>query len=110
MRKAEVGSRFMKALQHRSRRTTFRKTFSYKRKKDEKQEPLRSFSPRLNKEARHLLDDIGRPKMGPFIPDPFQMEALSKILKEDVVVSAPTGSGKTWIALQSHKKSFSTKA
>ena len=32
-------------------------------------------------------------------PDPFQLEALSAIEKTDCLVTAPTGSGKTWIAL-----------
>ena len=32
------------------------------------------------------------------MPDPFQLEALEKLKDHDVLVSAPTGSGKTWIA------------
>jgi superfamily II RNA helicase len=34
----------------------------------------------------------------PFQPDPFQLEALAALEFEDVLVTAPTGSGKTWIA------------
>jgi superfamily II RNA helicase len=34
------------------------------------------------------------------VPDPFQNEAVEKLTQQDVVVSAPTGSGKTWIAEQ----------
>jgi superfamily II RNA helicase len=45
-----------------------------------------------------LLEGIGTPKQTPFKPDPFQLEALAALEFEDVLVTAPTGSGKTWIA------------
>ncbi len=44
--------------------------------------------------------EIGVPEPGPFLPDPFQLEALELIKDYDVLVSAPTGAGKTWIASQ----------
>src|SRR5438552_4144484 len=47
---------------------------------------------------RALLAGIGAPKPAPFKPDPFQLEALAALEFEDVLVTAPTGSGKTWIA------------
>jgi ATP-dependent RNA helicase HelY len=46
----------------------------------------------------HLLSGIGTPEVRPFQPDDFQLEALEAIETEDVLVTAPTGSGKTWIA------------
>ncbi len=45
-----------------------------------------------------LLEGIGKPEPKPFVPDDFQTEALEAIETEDVLVTAPTGSGKTWIA------------
>jgi ATP-dependent RNA helicase HelY len=45
-----------------------------------------------------LLSGIGTPGPQPFQPDDFQLEALEAIETEDVLVTAPTGSGKTWIA------------
>src|SRR5438874_7055758 len=51
-----------------------------------------------NRELRELLAGIGAPKPAPFKPDPFQLEALAALEFEDVLVTAPTGSGKTWIA------------
>lgn len=49
-------------------------------------------------ELRKLLEGIGTPVPSPFKPDSFQLEALSALEFEDVLVTAPTGSGKTWIA------------
>jgi ATP-dependent RNA helicase HelY len=48
--------------------------------------------------VEQLLTGIGVPEQRPFSPDPFQLEALDAIEHEDVLVTAPTGSGKTWIA------------
>ena len=50
------------------------------------------------REARQLLAGIGTPPPQPFKPDTFQLEALAALEFEDVLVTAPTGSGKTWIA------------
>ncbi len=41
---------------------------------------------------------IGVPPKKRFKPDPFQEEAVAMIGRSDCLVSAPTGSGKTWIA------------
>jgi len=49
-------------------------------------------------EVKRLLEGIGTPPSRPFKPDPFQVEALAALEYEDVLVTAPTGSGKTWIA------------
>ena len=51
-----------------------------------------------SREVRRLLEGIGTPPRRPFQPDPFQVEALAALEYEDVLVTAPTGSGKTWIA------------
>ena len=51
-----------------------------------------------SREERKLLAGIGTPRPAPFQPDPFQLEALADLEFEDVLVTAPTGSGKTWIA------------
>ncbi len=47
-----------------------------------------------------ILSQIGVPEEKPFQPDPFQEEALRLVRESDVLVSAPTGTGKTWIALE----------
>ncbi len=55
-------------------------------------------SPQQLKAVERLLSGIGVPPPTPFAPDDFQLEALEAIETEDVLVTAPTGSGKTWIA------------
>lgn len=47
---------------------------------------------------RQLLVGIGTPEPQTFKPDVFQTDALARLEREDVLVTAPTGSGKTWIA------------
>ena len=44
------------------------------------------------------MSGIGVPEPKAFVPDDFQVEALKAIETQDVLVTAPTGSGKTWIA------------
>ena len=56
------------------------------------------------RELRELLSDIGTPKPAPFKPDPFQTDALTSLEFEDVLVTAPTGSGKTWIAREEMRR------
>ncbi len=53
-----------------------------------------------------LLEGIGTPEPQPFVPDPFQLAAVAFVTEEDkdVLVAAPTGSGKTWIAEQSIRR------
>ncbi len=57
-------------------------------------------NPRADPSLAAIFRQIGVPEPGPFIPDPFQLEAIEKIKESDVLVSAPTGSGKTWIAME----------
>jgi ATP-dependent RNA helicase HelY len=61
-------------------------------------EPLAAATGNYGRELHDLLTGIGSPKPAPIKPDPFQVQALAALEFEDVLVTAPTGSGKTWIA------------
>jgi ATP-dependent RNA helicase HelY len=65
---------------------------------DKRAEPASFRTPAQSPETRRLLEGIGTPAAGVFKPDPFQLDALAALEFEDVLVTAPTGSGKTWIA------------
>jgi ATP-dependent RNA helicase HelY len=68
-------------------------------------QPLRADAP--TREVRRLLEGIGTPPPAPFQPDPFQLQALAALEHEDVLVTAPTGSGKTWIAREEIRRLLS---
>lgn len=55
-------------------------------------------TPQQTRSVERLLSGIGVPEQKPLKPDDFQTEALEAIETQDVLVTAPTGSGKTWIA------------
>jgi ATP-dependent RNA helicase HelY len=58
----------------------------------------------IDEARKKLFQGIGIPKKEVFVEDEFQKEAIHNItLGKDVLVIAPTGSGKTYIALESIK-------
>ncbi len=65
-------------------------------------------SPQQLRAVEKLLSGIGVPPPTPFKPDAFQLEALDAIETEDVLVTAPTGSGKTWIAREEIRRLLAT--
>ena len=66
----------------------------------------RPFSFKIHRSLHQVLDRIKVPESRPFIPDPFQLEALEAIEKSDVLVTAPTGAGKTYIAVKAIESLF----
>ncbi|WP_447971694.1 DEAD/DEAH box helicase [Nitrospira sp. M1] len=50
-----------------------------------------------------LLDGLGVPPKRNFHPDPWQQEAVAQLATTDVIVSVPTGSGKTFVAIEATK-------
>ncbi|PIP39266.1 MAG: ATP-dependent DNA helicase [Desulfobacterales bacterium CG23_combo_of_CG06-09_8_20_14_all_51_8] len=58
---------------------------------------------------KRVFAEIGVPDPRPFVPDPFQINALAAIEKGDCLVTVPTGAGKTWIAEQAIAQTFKNK-
>jgi superfamily II RNA helicase len=52
------------------------------------------------------LEGLGVPPSQPFVPDPWQLEALEALNETDVVVSVPTGSGKTYVAVEAARRAM----
>ncbi len=57
-------------------------------------------------ELSALLEGLGVPEPEPFVPDPWQDEALAALAETDVIVSVPTGSGKTYVAVEAAKRAI----
>jgi len=60
----------------------------------------KEFKLKVSPQAQKALDKVGVPRKQAFKPDPFQLEAVGHLEEGDVLVSAPTGSGKTWIGVR----------
>ena len=66
---------------------------------------MSSSSRNINKIRRSFLDGIGIPEEREFKPDAFQLEAINHLNNgDDTLVIAPTGAGKTYIAIEAIKK------
>lgn len=82
----------------------FREKKPYKKNRTDQiiERPSVTNSPARQLELDTLLKGIGAPASKEFVPDEFQLEAIELVTKEDcdVLVVAPTGSGKTWIATE----------
>ena len=65
------------------------------------------FSKKLDEVRQRFLEGIGVPKPTEFKADPFQLRAIDSILSgSDTLVVAPTGTGKTFIAVEGIKKTL----
>jgi ATP-dependent RNA helicase HelY len=93
---------FIKMTKHRSKHTQK----SYTRRKNDRYYRIPHVKPSADQRLRPVFEAIGVPEPTPFKPDRFQLEALDAIQEADCLVTAPTGSGKTWIAEQAIAQRF----
>ena len=78
---------------------------SITRKKPTSQTPAPAF-PESAVSLPAWLEGIGVPAPQPFVPDPWQTEGLSALTETDVVISVPTGSGKTYVAVEAARRAM----
>lgn len=62
--------------------------------------------PGVDPRLKNVFKQIGTPEPEPFHPDPFQLDAVEVVREHDCLVTAPTGSGKTWIAETAIRRVF----
>ena len=79
---------------------------SHKRGQGHKSAREQRFAPDADRQLKDVFSKIGVPRQRPFTPDPFQVEAVQIISECDCLVTAPTGSGKTWIAIEAIRRIF----
>jgi len=90
------------------KRGTFKRRRYPSRKKPASRSPdgRRRMSPGADSQLKSVFADIGVPEKKPFTPDRFQTEAVAAIRESDCLVTAPTGAGKTWIAVEAIRRVF----
>jgi superfamily II RNA helicase len=76
------------------------RSHNYPRRKYRAPAAPERFAPSADAGLKRVFAKIGVPESRPFNPDRFQIEALEAVAHSDCLVTAPTGSGKTWIAEQ----------
>jgi len=81
---------------------------AYRHKGRHPKKKIPGIKPRADEVLKPIFSRIGIPEQKPFKPDPFQLESLSAIKKSDCLVTAPTGSGKTWIAEKTIRRIYET--
>jgi superfamily II RNA helicase len=76
------------------------RSHNHPRRKPIEPTPATRFTLNADSILEKAFSEIGVPQNRSFRPDPFQLEALEAVQHADCLVTAPTGSGKTWIAEQ----------
>jgi len=85
-----------------------REKSGYRSKHRTSKKPKKKLFPGKDPALKKVFAEIGVPENKPFQPDSFQINALSEIQQNDCLVTAPTGAGKTWIAVEAIASIFAT--
>ncbi len=83
--------------------TNKRRDFHRKIRRPPNRQPVKAGS---DKSLKSVFASIGVPKKKPFKPDAFQTRAIETIREADCLVTAPTGAGKTYIAVEAVREVF----
>ncbi|WP_300670071.1 DEAD/DEAH box helicase [Desulfoluna sp.] len=88
----------------------FHRRSPHPKRKGHRQTPKKKFTSHIRAGSdaalKPIFEQIGAPEARPFAPDRFQLEAVEAVRHGDCLVTAPTGSGKTWIAEQVIRKAL----
>ncbi len=83
--------------------TNKRRDFRRKTRRPPNRQPVK---PGSDKSLKTVFASIGVPKKKPFKPDAFQTRAIETTREADCLVTAPTGAGKTYIAVEAIREVF----
>lgn len=84
----------------------YKRNFPAQQKKPSRAHEAGKIQPSIDPRLKSVFSRIGVPEKKEFTPDRFQRQALSAITHNDCLVSAPTGSGKTWIAVEAIERIY----
>ncbi len=82
----------------------FPRKYPHRRSQPKKHPYQAALKPGADSKLKRIFSSIGTPEKKTFTPDRFQLDALKAIRRADCLVTAPTGSGKTWIAEQAIRR------
>ena len=89
---------------HRKKYDIIRKNHAPRKRRNRRKSQEIAMTASADKSLDAVFKQIGAPEKTRFVPDPFQIQAVEAIRESDCLVTAPTGSGKTWIAEQAIKE------
>ncbi len=84
----------------------YRRSPSKKKANGQRSHKRAKILPGADPKLKEVFSEIGIPESKPFVPDRFQTDAVAAMADSDCLVTAPTGAGKTWIAIQTIRRTY----